>query len=127
MTIVVLDASAILAVIQREPGGEEVLKPKLTLLVSTVNVAEVRSKLVDRGFEREAIDKALSLIDMETVSFDAEQAILSSDIRLASKTGGLSLGDRCCVACAIQRGGILYTTDKAWAEVDLPVEVKLLR
>jgi PIN domain nuclease of toxin-antitoxin system len=124
---VVLDASVLLAAVFREPGYEEVLKLENTSLVSAVNIAEARSRLADHGLDRGAIDRSLELIDMRVIDFDDEQARLSADIRVSTRKAGLSLGDRACLALAMQQGAVAYTADKAWMTVDLPVEVKMVR
>jgi ribonuclease VapC len=127
MAVVVLDASVVLAAVFREKGFEEILELEKTSLVSAVNIAEARSRLADHGLDRLAIDRSLELIDMRVIDFDDEQARLSADIRMSTRKAGLSLGDRACLALAMQRGAIAYTADKAWATVDLPVEVKTVR
>lgn len=127
MAVVVLDASVVLAAVFLEPGHEEVLKLENTSLVSAVNIAEARSRLADHGLDRHAIDRSLGLIDMRVVDFDAEQAGLSSDIRAETRSAGLSLGDRACLALAMQRGAIAYTADRIWANIKLPIEVKVVR
>jgi PIN domain nuclease of toxin-antitoxin system len=123
----VYDASVILAIIMRERGHEPWIPRKQAALASAVNLAEARSKLSDKGFNRPAIDAAFRYINLEVVDFDGEQAVLSADLRPGTRKAGLSLGDRACLALAIQMGAVAYTADRAWTEIDLPVEVRAIR
>jgi PIN domain nuclease of toxin-antitoxin system len=127
MPDVVFDASVVLTAVFREKGYEQVLSLEQTAMVSAVNIAEARSRLADHGLDRRAIDESLGLIDMRIVDFDAEQASLSSDLRKETRKVGLSLGDRACLALAMQKGAVAYTADKVWANVSLPIEVKVIR
>jgi PIN domain nuclease of toxin-antitoxin system len=127
MAEVVLDASVVLAAILREPGHEAVLALRETALVSAVNVAEARSRLADHGFDRASIDASMGLVDMRVVEFDAEQAALSSDLRPATRAAGLSLGDRACLALAQQKGAMALTADRAWTDVDVAVDIRMVR
>ena len=127
MADVVLDASVVLAAILGEPGQEAVLALRETALVSAVNVAETRSRLADHGLDRAAIDASMALIDIRVVDFDAEQAALSADFRPATRPVGLSLGDRACLALARQKGAIALTADRAWAGVDVAVDIRVVR
>jgi PIN domain nuclease of toxin-antitoxin system len=127
MSNVVLDASAVLAAILEEPGHEAVLELRDRALLSAVNLAEARARLSDHGFDRWSIDTSIGLFNLEVVDFDAEQAIASADLRPSTRPAGLSLGDRACLALAQQRGGLAITADRAWARVDLPIEIRVIR
>ncbi|HVV94392.1 MAG TPA: type II toxin-antitoxin system VapC family toxin [Hyphomicrobiales bacterium] len=122
----VLDASVVLAIVQGEPG-HELFVDAGPGLVSTVNLAEVRARLSDRGVDRGGIDVALSYIDLHYVDFDVEQAEISSDLRPLTRGAGLSVGDRACLALAMQKNVTAYTADRAWTSIDLPVPIKLIR
>ena len=124
---VVFDASAVLAMALREPGRQSLLRLERVILVSTVNLAEVRSRLWDKEESETGIDEMLGRIDMSVVTFDAEQAKLAADLRPQTRRFGLSLGDRACLALGIVRKATVYTADRAWSKLDLPVEIKLVR
>jgi PIN domain nuclease of toxin-antitoxin system len=123
----VLDASAILAAILREPGGERIGALTGSLLVSAVNYAEVGSRLSDLGFERSFLSDTASMLGLEIVPLDSRQAEDVADLRHATRPHGLSLGDRACLALAAARGAVALTADRAWHKLDLPVEVRLVR
>ena len=124
---VVFDASAVLTMALREPGYQSLLRLERVVLVSTVNLAEVRSRLWDKEESETVIDEMLGRIDMSVVTFDAEQAKLAADLRPQTRRFGLSLGDRACLALGIVRKAIVYTADRAWSKLDLPIEIKLVR
>ncbi len=127
MSETVVDASVVLAAILQEPGHEALLDLHEPALLSAVNLAETRARLVDSGFDRQSIDASLGLVNVQIVDFDAEQAAISADLRLATKPAGLSLGDRACLALAQKRDAVALTADRAWASVKTPVTVRLVR
>jgi len=124
---VVFDASAIIAASNGEAGSRTVLALKDRSAVSTVNLAEVKSKLVLRGLApAEAWAVALSFSN-EVFSFDSEQASIAGALVEFTRPYGLSLGERACLALALVLDAPVYTTDKTWANLDLGVQVHLLR
>jgi ribonuclease VapC len=125
--IFVLDASAIIAVLRREPGNERVHAIRESAFVSTVNVAEARSKLSDYGMSIDEVDRALALLSVREMQFTVGQARLSGILRESTRSKGLSLGDRACIALAMEKGAVAMTTDSAWVHADLPVAVEMLR
>jgi PIN domain nuclease of toxin-antitoxin system len=127
MSEIVLDASVVLAAILEEPGHEAVLELHEPALLSTVNLAEARARLVDHGFDRHAIDASIGLLNMQIVDFDTELAVISADLRPATRAAGLSLGDRACLALAQKRGAVALTADRAWASLDTPISVRVVR
>lgn len=129
---VVLDASALLAYVLGEPGGSTVSEALMTgcSLLSTVNYAEVISKLGDYGVSPEQLADQFAekdIIDLlELVDFTPEMAERAADIRRTTLSLGLSLGDRACLALAEVRGLPALTADRRWSEV-AGVEVKVIR
>ena len=94
--VFVLDSSAVLCLIDEEPGADVVDKLLSRSLMSAVNVAEVVAKLQERGGTDQMIDATLAEFEFETVKFDLEQAKLSGKLRNLTRAKGLSLGDRAC-------------------------------
>jgi len=128
MNSVVLDASALLAVLNQEPGAEQ-LTPELlsTAAASTVNLAEVHSKLVGRGVSPEdAWEATLGPIG-EAVPFDLEHAKVVGDLVRQTRTLGLSLGDRACLALGLARKVPIYTADKSWKNLKIGVRIHVIR
>jgi ribonuclease VapC len=128
MNRIVLDASALLAVLNQEPGSEN-LSPDILLraTLSTVNLAEVHSKLVRRGVPaEEAWEDATALI-AEAVPFTEEQARIAGGLVAQTQSLGLSLGDRACLALALGMKAPVYTMDRAWKNLKLGVRIHVLR
>ncbi len=128
MSRIVLDASALLAVLNREPGAERLTPEMLSgAACSTVNLAEVQSKLVDNGIRAdEAWEAALSPI-REAVSFALEHARLAGDLVSQTRPLGLSPGDRACLALGLALRAPVYTTDRAWEKLRLGVRIYIIR
>jgi ribonuclease VapC len=119
----VLDASALMAALNGEPGGDNVQEVMTTgAVISAVNFAEVVTKLVERGLDLEAVHAALDVIPLEVVPFDEEQAYRAGLLRAATRRAGLSLGDRACLALAAQLGLPAMTADRAWATLSLDAQ-----
>jgi PIN domain nuclease of toxin-antitoxin system len=123
----VLDASAVLALLANERGTEQVQTALGSAVMSAVNLAEVLAKLGDRGVT-EAEQRVIRMsLDVEVRSFDENAAWRASSLRSATKSHGLSIGDRACLALALDEGLPVLTTDRAWSKLDLGVEVRTLR
>ena len=126
---VVLDASAVLAVIFSEAGGDRVL-PHLASAdsrMSAVNLAEVAGRLVDAGFSDPEVRAALAALHGAVVAFESETALHSGVLRRKTRALGLSLGDRSCLALAGELGATAITADRAWAGLDIGVEIEVIR
>lgn len=120
---VVLDASALLCLLNREPGSETVAETLPVVVIGAVNLSEVVAELAEIGGSEERIAEAIGLLHFSVDPFDAEQARIAGMVRVATKPLGLSLGDRACLALSRQRKAIDVTTDEAWA--GLPPELGL--
>jgi ribonuclease VapC len=123
----VLDASAVLALLANERGAEQVQTALGSAAMSAVNLAEVLAKLGDRGVT-EAEQRLIRMsLDVEIRSFDEHAAWRASGLRGTTRSYGLSIGDRACLALALEEGLPVLTTDRAWAKLDVGVEVLPLR
>ena len=128
MNRVVLDASALMAVINQEAGGEKLTPEIMSLAVtSTVNLAEVHGKLIQRGFAPDDAWRATRMTVQEAVDFTAEQAKIAGDLVAQTRSLGLSLGDRACVALGISLHAPIYTADKAWKSLNVGVRIHVIR
>ena len=128
MSRIVLDASAMLAMLNREPGSEKLTPEMLSNAAgSMVNLAEVHTKLVSRGGDpEEAWEDTLSSIQ-EPVPFTEEQARIAGGLVAQTRALGLSLGDRACLALGLILKAPVYTTDKSWKNLQLGVRIHLIR
>jgi PIN domain nuclease of toxin-antitoxin system len=128
MNRIVLDASAILAVINDEPGAEKLTSDLLRRAVgSSVNLAEVQTKLLTRGWSsKEAWEDARSPV-REVLPFDEEQGRIAGDLVTQTLHLGLSLGDRACLALGIVLDVPVYTAEKAWKKLALRLKVHVIR
>lgn len=128
MSSIVLDASALLAVLNDESGADK-LTPELlnSATSSTVNLAEVHGKLVGRGIDpRDAWEATLSPI-REAAVFTAEQARIAGNLIVQTRQLGLSLGDRACLALGLALKAPVYTADRSWKGLKLGVRIHLIR
>ena len=127
MSRAVLDASAMLAFLRGEPGGD--VRERITAatrLASAVNVAEVGSRLSDLGASLAEVRRAIALMAPWRSSPSMPSRHMPR-LAYAGRRTVLSLGDRACVQLAASRGLPAVTADRAWAELDVDVEVRLIR
>ncbi len=127
MSEVVLDASALLALLNKEPGHEEIARIISRVAISAVNLSEVAAKLAESGMPGEAIRDALEGLALEAHNFGRELAFQTGLLRPLTRSRGLSLGDRACLALGQQLNLPVLTTDRAWEGLDLGLEVRLVR
>ncbi|MGB9406136.1 MAG: type II toxin-antitoxin system VapC family toxin [Terracidiphilus sp.] len=125
--IAVLDSSAVLAVIFSEPGGEAVIDLLQGGLLSTVNLTEIHTKLLLDGRAADHAWNRARSMGLEVCFFDEEQARIAAELIGITRPFGLSLGDRACLALAIQRKATVYTTDRVWKKLPLDIEVEVIR
>lgn len=127
MASVVLDASAVLAVINAEPGAEIVIENLDDALVSAVNHAEVVSKLIERGVSLDLARAAIRKIGVQVIDFDIDLADRTGDLRRHTRHLGLSLADRACLALAEREGILALTADRKWSALEVGVKIRIIR
>ena len=125
MTLVI-DTSALMAFIKGEPGGQAVAPELADAIVSPVIFAETLGKLAEQGFDADAIhaDFLIAGLTVEPMHLADVQAVVALQ---SFAKGGISLADRICLALALDRGLPVLTADRAWADLGLPLDVRLLR
>jgi PIN domain nuclease of toxin-antitoxin system len=129
----VLDASALLAFLQGEPGAQIVEEAiPVGAAINVVNYAEVLSRLSDTGAEPETVHRHLraqGLIGglLALMPLDEDDAVTLARLRPLTRTQGLSLGDRACLATGPRLGRPVMTADRGWEAVDVGVPVRLIR
>jgi PIN domain nuclease of toxin-antitoxin system len=124
---VVLDASALLALLNDEPGADAVRARLDDAMISAVNLSEVFAVLMAIGLAPEEARQTLADLALPVVPFDEDQAFRAARLRETTKALGLSLGDRACLALGEARGDVALTADRAWGQADLSVEIALIR
>ena len=127
MSEVVLDASALLALLNKEPGHEEVAQTMPDAAISAINLSEVAAKLAESGMPEEVIREALEGLAMEVHDFGRDSAFQTAMLRPSTRPKGLSLADRACLALGRRLDIPVLTADRAWEGLDLEVEVRLIR
>lgn len=123
----VLDASAVLAIANDEPGGEVVRDRLAGSVMSLVNAIEVGTKLIDKGLSFEEASETLDLLDIPLIDLDADLSAEAVALRDRTRARGLSLADRVCLALAIREGLPAITADRSWGGLDVPCPVELIR
>jgi PIN domain nuclease of toxin-antitoxin system len=125
---VVLDSSALLALLNREPGAEKLTAELLSIATcSTVNLAEVHSKLVSRGLSESDAWKATLYPVSDFIDFTVEHAQIAGNLVKQTRAFGLSLGDRACLALGMDLGVPVYTADRSWKKLHWPVQIHVIR
>jgi len=127
VTSVVLDASAILAVMHREAGYRKVVAHLEGSLVSAVNYAEVLKKAVENGTELLTARLLLQNLAFDIVPFDHLHAAESARLWPLTKAKGLSFADRACLALGGLKNATVVTGDSVWSELELPLKIMLFR
>ncbi|GMQ98354.1 MAG: PIN domain-containing protein [Acidimicrobiia bacterium] len=120
----VLDASALLALINKEEGAGAVLSVLEAARMSTVNIAEVLAKLSDIGMPPAIAEDLIGRLGLTVEPFELIHAERAARFRPATRRLGLSLGDRACLALAQERGLPAYTADQSWSDLqDVTVHI----
>ena len=127
MADLVLDASALLALLRCEPGADQVEAVRPSACISAVNLAETFGKMVEHGKPLEATVAQITRLRLTVVPFDEVQAGLAASIWRPARVIGLSFGDRACLALALSRGLPVLTADRAWAKLDVGLPIRVIR
>jgi len=123
----VIDASVVLAYLRDEPGGDVLVLDNGPFCLSSVNLAEVMTKVIDLGLSTDDVTRVLKKLPIENFDFGKDDAVRTAKFRTASRRLGLSLGDRACLALAARLATPVLTADTAWAELDLDIDIRLIR
>ncbi len=124
---VTLDSSAILALLFGEPGGDRVASVVGESVVSAVNLAEIIAKLVESGYHDDEAERAVDGFLPSVMPLDIPLAIATGTLRRTTRQKGLSLGDRACLALARREKARVLTADRAWADLDIGIEIEVIR
>jgi len=124
---VILDASALIAYLHQEPGWETVRANISESCIGSVNWCEVAQKIGQKGLNADKARDFLYELGMAIAPFSVAQAELAARLWGSTNQYGLSLADRACLALAMDRELPILTADRVWAELDLAIEIRLLR
>ena len=122
----ILDSSAVLAVLQNEPGKANVEAILDISAISRINLVEVLTKLVEKGMSIDEAKETFDDLELEIAGFDEKQSLKAAELRPLTKHLGLSMGDRCCLALAILEDLPAVTADKNWASLTL-CQIEVIR
>jgi PIN domain nuclease of toxin-antitoxin system len=122
-----LDTSAIIALLRKEPGYEILEDLIANSSISSVNLSELVAVLARSGITETEIDEIITDLVPEIIPFSENLAIQAGKLTNQTKGLGLSLGDRACIATGIHHNMTIYTTDKIWQELKAPADIILVR
>jgi ribonuclease VapC len=117
MTSVVMDASAVLALVRDEPGADKVGLHVGRAAISAVNLQEVIKELLVSGLDAATIRELLDELRLDVRAHDEEAAFTAARLHVQTKEFGRGLGDRSCLALAMQLGIPALTADREWKKV----------
>jgi ribonuclease VapC len=124
---IVLDASALLALLAEEPGADQIEALVEGAAMSTVNLSEVLQKSEQHGIDTEGLEFDLEALGVEFHPFDMPQSRATAHVWARVPRAGLSLGDRACLALAGSLGRTAVTTDRRWSTARHDVRVQVIR
>ena len=124
---VVLDASALLAYLQDEPGGDLVDGMLAESVMSSVNWAEVVQKSIAAGVKVDAMLDDLQSLGLMVEPFTPDDGEMAGRLWEQTRQAGLSLGDRACLSLGLRLGVPVLTSDRAWATLSLSLDVQVIR
>lgn len=123
----VLDASALLTLLNAEKGADLVQELLPRAVISSVNLAEVVTRLSLLNIPEIEIHEILNPLGLEIIPFDEDQAFQAGVISKITQSLGLSLGDRACLALAVTTHKRVVTADRIWKDLKLGIEIQLVR
>jgi len=124
---IVLDASALLAALHDEPGGNDVASQLEAAAISSVNLSEVLQVSLARGVEVDGLKEDLAAVGLAVFPFTAEDAEAAAKLSPATHRLGLSLGDRACLALGQRLSLPVITADRAWSQLTTGIPIHVIR
>lgn len=127
MTEMVLDASAVLAFLNQEPGQEHVRPWVRGGVISAVNACEVINRRFRPGSSLADTVAIFHSLEMRVIDFDMEQAIAAASLEPYARAANLSFGDRACLSLGILRNLPVLTAEHGWATLPFSMDIRLIR
>jgi ribonuclease VapC len=127
MTAAVLDSSAVLAWLRQEAGAEVVDPLLATAVISAANWSEIWQKLDQHGVDADKAALRLRALGLRVEPVSEADAVHAARLWSRTRSAGLSLGDRCCLALGARTGLTTVTADTAWADLAVDVDIRLIR
>ena len=125
--MIVVDASALMALLLREPGSDVVAERISKSVISAVNLAEVLARMSRERISARTLVPKLTALGLAIVDFDQAQAVIASDIREYARGQGVGLADCCCMALAVHQAWPVLTADRTWMKLGFDIDVQLIR
>jgi PIN domain nuclease of toxin-antitoxin system len=125
--VIVLDTSALVAFLRREPGHEAVASRWADARMSAVNLSETLARMAREGIEPRTLRQQLDDLGLGVIDFDPVQAVIASEIREHARSYGVGLADCCCLALALHMTLPVLTADRPWLKLGFGVQVTLIR
>jgi len=127
MSDVVLDTSAVIAFLRKEPGGDLIAPILRGARLSTVNFCEIIGKAKDINIAQDLAASTLARLGLQTVPFEDTHAFAAAGLREPTRSLGLSLADRACLALGLLLQCPVYTSDRRWKDAAIAVDIRLIR
>lgn len=125
--MVALDASALIALVLREPGHDRVSARLAGACISSVNLVEVLARFLRDGIDVDDASREIAQLGIERVSLEPDEAPEVAALIAVTRSAGLSLGDCACLALAKARGVPALTADRAWTKLDIGITIEVIR
>jgi ribonuclease VapC len=125
--LIILDSSALLAVLLDEKGADAVVPVMRESILSSVNLSETLERGIAQGHTAQRLVVQIERFGVDVRPFDRDQAVIAADLRPLTRSRGLSLGDRACLALARSLNAPVLTADQVWAELDIGIDIRLIR
>jgi PIN domain nuclease of toxin-antitoxin system len=123
----VLDASALLALLQKEPGSDIVASKLDGAAMSAVNWSETVQKSLARSVPLSGLRSDVEALGVTIVPFGAAEGEAAASLWSETVRAGLSFGDRACLALARREAVTAVTADRSWSSLTIGVQVQLIR
>jgi PIN domain nuclease of toxin-antitoxin system len=124
---IVLDTTALLSLLNSEPGSDIVAKAIPKAVISAVNLSEVVAKLSETGMPILVIRKAIQQLNLEVIPLDEQQAYEMGVLRSYKKKSGLSWSIQACVTLAKELNLPILTAEETWSELFPETNIQVIR